>query len=373
MQTPKTLRQAAVRADWRWQDAHAVRSVSDLADYLHLSPVAVKQMAAAAARQPVKITPYYLGLLLPDDPADPLRRMVLPDPRELLVSPDESADPIADGGKHSPTPGLTHRHPERALIFPSMQCGGHCRYCFRRQRVGCVAAVWSDEEQANALEYIVQHREIREVILTGGDPLMLPDALLLTLLQRLRRIPHVRLLRVHTRMPAYNPFRITIALARGLAALHPLWVVTHFNHPRELTPVALRYLARLRRAAPLLNQSVLLRGVNDNPDVLRELGWRLAEAGIKPYYLHHPDRAIGTRHWRTPLTRGRRLWRELWGSLPGYMTPQYVLDLPGGHGKTPVAADYVAAAAGDIFHIRGPQGGRTYRYRDGKEPRINTD
>lgn len=373
MQTPEKLRQAAARADWRWQDAHAVRSVSDLANYLRLTPVAVKQMAAAAARQPVKITPYYLGLLLPDDPADPLRRMVLPDPRELQISPDELADPIADGGKHCPTPGLTHRHPERALIFPSMQCGGYCRYCFRRQRVGCAAAVWSDEEQANALEYIAQHREIREVILTGGDPLMLPDASLLTLLQRLRRIPHVRLLRVHTRMPAYNPSRITMALTRGLAALQPLWVVTHFNHPRELTPVALRYLARLRRAAPLLNQSVLLRGVNDNSDVLRELGWRLAEAGIKPYYLHHPDRAIGTRHWRTSLTRGRRLWRELWGSLPGYMTPQYVLDLPGGHGKTPVAADYVADAGGNVFHIRGPQGGRTYRYRDGEEPRMNTD
>ncbi len=364
MQRSKIVHHGPGRADWRWQDAHAARSVGALAQRLHLPPAAAARMEAAARRQPVKITPYYLALLRPDDPADPLLRMVLPDPRELRISPGESADPIADGGKHRPAPGLTHRHPERVLIFPSMQCGGYCRYCFRRRRVGGAAGAWTAAAQARALAYIAAHPEIREVILTGGDPLMLPDAPLLALLRRLRRIRHVRLLRVHTRMPAYNPFRITQALARGLAALQPLWVVAHFNHPRELTPTAVNYLQRLRQAVPLLNQSVLLRGVNDDPAVLRELGWRLAEAGVKPYYLHHPDRAPGTRHWRPPLARGRRLWRELWGSLPGYLAPQYVLDLPRGRGKVPASADYVTAAGANAFRIRRPQGGGICCYRD---------
>ncbi len=364
MQSPKTSRPAPGRADWRWQDAHAARSVRDLVRRLHLTPADAARLEEAARRQPVKITPYYLALLRPNDPADPLRRMVLPDPRELRLSPGESADPIADSGEHRPAPGVTHRHPERVLIFPSMQCGGYCRYCFRRRRVGGAERAWTAATQARALAYIARHPEIREVIMTGGDPLMLPDAPLLALLRRLRRIPHVRLLRVHTRMPAYNPFRITLPLVRGLAALQPLWVVTHFNHPRELTPVAARCLARLRRAVPLLNQSVLLRGVNDDPAVLRELGWRLAEAGVKPYYLHHPDRAPGTRHWRPALARGRRLWRELWGSLPGYLAPLYALDLPGGYGKVPLAADYAAPAGPLSFRVRRPRGRGAVRYRD---------
>lgn len=357
MQRSKSDHHGPGRADWRWQDAHAARSVRDLASWLHLTGAAASRLEAAVRRQPLKITPYYLALLRRNDPADPLRRMVLPDARELRTSPGESADPIGDGGQHRPAPGLTHRHPDRALLFPTMQCGGYCRYCFRRCRVGGADGAWTAAAQRRALAYIAAHPEIGEVILTGGDPLMLPDAPLLALLRRLRRIRHVRLLRLHTRMPAYNPFRITPALVRGLAALQPLWVVTHFNHPRELTPTAVTYLQRLRQAAPLLNQSVLLRGVNDDPAILRELGWRLAEAGVKPYYLHHPDRAAGTRHLRPGLRQGRRLWRALWGALPGYLVPQYVLDLPGGHGKVPLPPDYVQSAGVHAFRVRRPRGG----------------
>lgn len=328
------------RADWRWQDRHAVVNARELSEFLNLKPADAARIARAAALQPLKITPYYLSLMERDNPADPLRRMVVPDARELRISSGESADPIGDAGRFQPVPGVTHRHSDRALIYPAMHCAGYCRYCFRRRRVDAHAQPWRPGVERRALAYIGAHSEIKEVIVTGGEPLMLPDEQLLALLRRLRRIPHVRLVRLHTRMPAFNPFRITRRLAAGLAALQPLWVVVHFNHAREITPIAELFLRRLRRAAPLLNQSVLLRGVNDSVPVLRALCWRLAEVGVKPYYLHHPDRAEGTRHFRPALRSGVRLWRELSRAMPGYLIPKYVLDIPEGAGKTPLCGKY---------------------------------
>lgn len=341
-----------------------MRTAAGLSEYIDLTSAEIARIESAAKLQPLKITPYYLSLLDRNNPADPLRRMVLPDVRELHVAPGESADPIGDTGQYQPVPCVTHRHPERVLIYPVMQCAGYCRYCFRRRRVDADAEIWSSGVERKALKYIREHREIREVILTGGEPLLLDDAQLSALLKKLRRIPHIRLLRIHTRMPAFNPFRITRRLAVELKSFQPLWVVVHFNHPREITPVAGYYLDRLRRNAPMLNQSVLLKGVNDNADTLRELFWRLAERGIKPYYLHHPDQAEGTRHLRPSLRDGLSLWEELSGTLPGYLIPRYVLDVPGGFGKTALSMDCVEDTGSGGFHVRPPRSKRRVTYQE---------
>lgn len=321
---------------WRRQDARAIRHWRQLPESLRPRGAA-RELDETCRRHPLKITPHALALLKREVAGGPLRRMLLPDTRELRCAAGERDDPINDLGVFQPLPGLTHRHRNRVLIYPSMHCGGYCRYCFRRRRVGGGRRAWTDVQRRRVLDYIRARPAIREVILTGGDPLMLPDAALLSLLRRLRAIPHVRLLRLHTRMPFFNPARITARLADALAALQPLWVATHFNHPSELTAATCRHLRLLaRRGVPLLNQSVLLKGVNDDAAVLDELSWRLAETGVRPYYLHHPDPARGTRHFRTSLAAGRDIRRALWRSLPGYLAPQYVLDMPGGGGKLPL-------------------------------------
>ncbi|MCA1809043.1 MAG: KamA family radical SAM protein [Kiritimatiellia bacterium] len=330
---------------WRVEDTRALRSWRKACRLLNLPQEDAVSLDIACRRHPLKITHHYLRLLRADKPGGPLRRMLLPDARELTHAAAESADPIGDAGIHQVAPGVIHRHPSRVLLCPTWRCGGYCRYCFRRRRVGEEWRNWRADDIRGALDYIVAHPEIKEAILTGGDPLMLNDAVLLRLLGKLRQLPQLRLLRLHTRMPAFNPRRLTGSLAAGLAALQPLWLVTHFNHPREITPEVERALGRLRRrGVPLLNQSVLLRGVNDAPATLGELCWRLAAAGVKPYYLHHPDRALGTSHFYVSLARGRRLWRDLWRDLPGYLVPMYVLDSPGGGGKAPLVPAYSARA-----------------------------
>lgn len=347
--------------NWHWQNAQAVTTIRQLAEALNLPENDLAGLNTAISLHPLKITPYYLSLLKQDKPDGPLRKMVVPSASELTTSPEEISDPIGDYGKYRPVPRLTHRHPERILISPTMACAGYCRYCFRRARVGKNSLTWSASNRREALNYLTAHVEIKEVILTGGDPLMLPDAELIALLQDLRQIPHIRILRLHTRMPAYNPFRITETLIQSLAELNPLWIVTHFNHPAELTPTLESYLKPLSRVLPLLNQSVLLRGINDNVATLRELFWRLGELEIKPYYLHHPDQALGTRHLRPDLKTGRDLWKKLWGTMPGYLMPQYVLDIPGGHGKIPLNYQY-AAEEKEKFRVTHPQSTKTSLY-----------
>jgi lysine 2,3-aminomutase len=335
----------AVTMDERWQaeEARAVGSVEELWSLLGRPGEPPEALRRAAERFSVRVTRYYLELALSCGPDDALIRMILPDPRELRLLPGESPDPIGDADPRRgtrPAPGLTHRHPDRVLLFPTARCSVHCRFCFRR--------VWLRENEGAgpapgldaALEYVAAHPEIEEAILTGGDPLTLGDEPLLALLGRLRRIPHLRTLRIHTRVPAVNPFRLTPALARGLARFQPLWLVTHFAHPAELTGPAREGLARLADAGiPLLNQCVLLRGVNDSEQTLRRLVRELITCRVQPYYLHHLDPAPGISHFRVPPAAGLALLAEIQGTVPGYALPRYVRELPGARGKVPIIRD----------------------------------
>ncbi|CAA6605707.1 Lysine 2,3-aminomutase [Rhodospirillaceae bacterium LM-1] len=281
-----------------------------------------------------KISPAFQALIDPGDPMDPIARQFTPTPHETEAAPDDLIDPIGDLA-HSLSECLVHRHPDRVLLVPTWACPVHCRFCFRRDRVGGKGP--STVLLAQALDYIRAHEEIREVILTGGDPLMLQQKRLQTLLVELAAIPHVRSLRIHSRVPVAAPQRITQGLARLLGRLDKsVYLVAHVNHARELTFEARLGFDRLRQAGvPLLSQSVLLNGVNDRADVLEDLFRTLLAAGVKPYYLHHPDLVPGTGHLRPTLEEGRALMAELRPRLSGLAMPVYILDRPGGLGKIP--------------------------------------
>jgi len=353
--------------DWQWQDQNAVREAAALSELLPMTAESIKNIETARQRFQMKITPYYLGLMDPEDPGCPISKMVIPDIRELTVHPGELEDPTGDENLelgNQPVPHLVHRYPDRALLLPTAHCGTYCRHCFRRRLAGRADQTASAFELSAALRYIKTHTGIREVILSGGDPLMLSDEALVSLLQRIRKSPHVRLLRIHTRMPVVNPFRITDELAGELSRFRPLRLVLQVNHPREITPAAREHWARLSDSGiVLLNQSVLLRGVNDHADTLRDLGWRLIESGIQPYYLHHLDLAKGTGHFRVGIQKGLHLLRQLQGTLPGDAIPRYVLDTPGGYGKVPLQYPYVKEANPGEYRIETP-GGRHMTYRD---------
>jgi lysine 2,3-aminomutase len=301
-----------------------------------------------AARYAVAITPAMRDLIEPSDPHDPIARQFVPDPAELETTPEERADPIGDAA-HSPVPGIVHRYPDRVLLMPLHACAVYCRFCFRRETVGPDGQRGlSETALAAALDYIAAHPAIWEVILSGGDPLILSRQRLSRILAGLAGIPHVKVIRLHTRVPAVAPARVTDALARALRLPgKATYIVLHANHPRELTPAARAACGRIVDAGvPMLSQSVLLRGVNDDPATLAELMRALVEARVKPYYLHHADLAPGTRHFRTTIQHGQELVRGLRGRHSGLCQPTYMLDLPGGHGKVPIAASCIGSAAG---------------------------
>jgi lysine 2,3-aminomutase len=295
-----------------------------------------------AAQYAVAITPAMAGLIDPADPHDPIARQFVPDVAELETRPEETADPIGDNA-HSPVEGVVHRYPDRALLKLTAVCAVYCRFCFRREMIGPDAEVLSQKELDAALDYIAAHSEIWEVILTGGDPLVLSPRRLKAVVTRLAAIGHVKVIRVHTRVPAADPARVTPELVNALKAKgKATYVVLHANHPRELTDAARGACALLVDAGiPMLSQSVLLAGVNDDPATLEALLRALVECRIKPYYLHHGDLAPGTSHLRTSIEHGQSLMRQLRGRVSGLCQPEYVLDIPGGHGKSPVGPNYL--------------------------------
>ncbi|HEY5411596.1 MAG TPA: lysine-2,3-aminomutase-like protein [Caulobacteraceae bacterium] len=312
-------------------------------------------LGRVAARYAVAITPAMAELIDPDDPADPIARQFVPTEAELDHRPGESADPIGDEAK-SPVEGIVHRYPDRVLLMATYACAVYCRFCFRRETVGPTAArSLSPRALDAALAYIAARPEIWEVILTGGDPLILSPRRLGALMDRLSAIDHVKVIRLHTRVPVAEPARITGALAAALRRSgKAVYVALHADHPRELTPAARTACARLIDAGiPMLGQTVLLAGVNDEPETLGALMRTMVEHRIKPYYLHHPDFAPGTSHFRTSLAEGQALMRALRGRLSGLCQPTYVLDIPGGHGKVPVGPGYLEGG-----EVEDPWGGR---------------
>ncbi|MER8574218.1 KamA family radical SAM protein [Mesorhizobium sp. M1338] len=345
---PDTTWQAEIRA--------GVRHVRDLAS-LPLSPSERAAAQAAAANHKVRVPKAYLDLIDWNDPADPIRAQVIPSPDELVEQEGELDDPIADH-EFSPVPRLTHRHADRVLLFPTYQCAVYCRFCFRKESLTSIGRGYTREALEPALAYIADHSEIREVILTGGDPLSLPDKALAEIFARIEAIPHVRLLRLHTRVPVALPSRITPGLVAALQGRLMVTIVTHFNHPREITPATETACRTMRQAGfVLLNQSVLLKGVNDTVEVLeelcRELMYRL---GVKPYYLHHGDLARGMAHRRTTIAQGQALASALRARLSGICNPVYVLDLPEGGGKVPIGPCYVEGRDGEGWRLRGLDG-----------------
>lgn len=304
---------------------------------------AAAELEAVAARYAIAVTPAVAALINPADPTDPIGLQYLPSPEELETTPDEQADPIGDSA-HSPLKGIVHRYPDRLLLTATHACAVYCRFCFRREVVGPGGAGGLTAAELDAaLAYIAGHPEVWEVILTGGDPLVMSLRRIGDLVRRIADIPHVQILRVHTRLPVAEPERVSEALVSALAGSRlRLAVGVHVNHVRELTPAADAALARLTGAgALLLSQTVLLRGVNDRVEVLGELMRALVERGVRPYYLHHPDPAPGTARFRVSLAEGQALVRGLRGRYSGLCQPTYVLDIPGGFGKVPAGSAWI--------------------------------
>ncbi len=331
-----------------------LRSVPDLAAAGIANRERLAALQEVAARYAVAITPEVAGLIDPSDPDDPIARQFVPDPRELQAAPGESPDPIGDDA-FSPVEGIVHRYPDRVLLKLVNSCAVYCRFCFRREMVGPGRGMLKPRALAAALDYIGSNRQIWEVILTGGDPLILSPRRLKAVMTELAAIAHVKVVRVHTRVPVAAPQRINAALARALrAADRACFVVLHANHPRELSAAARAACARLVDAGiPMLAQSVLLRGVNDDVETLGALMRALVECRIKPYYLHHADLAPGTAHFRTTIAAGQGLLRALHGRYSGLCQPAYVLDIPGGYGKSPIGPNYLSADGAAVEDFNG--------------------
>jgi lysine 2,3-aminomutase len=320
--------------------ARVLRDADELIDEGLIEAAARASIAGVGQRYAVAITPAMRALI--EHPRDPIGRQFIPSPAELVVAPHESADPIADDAL-SPIKGVVHRYPDRALLKPLLICPVYCRFCFRREHVGPDGGLLSDAELQAAYVWFAARPAIREVILTGGDPLMLSPRRLASIIGALSDIPHIEILRVHTRVPGADPARVTDALTAALETDRSIWVVLHANHAREFTSEARTAIRKMTsRGIPMLGQSVLLRGVNDSVAALEALFRAMLAARVKPYYLHQLDAAPGTARFHVPIDEGRRLLAQLRGRVTGLAWPTYVLDIPGGHGKVPIGPDYLA-------------------------------
>lgn len=322
-----------------------LRNPTQLCEHGLASPEQLPALAAVAARYAVAVTPDLDALIDRADPRDPIARQFVPDVAELDHKPEELADPIGDD-THSPVEGIVHRYPDRVLLKITHVCAVYCRFCFRREMVGPTKPnALSPDALARALDYIRSDRNIWEVILTGGDPLVLSPRRLRAVMTELAGIDHVKVVRLHTRVPIADPTRVTSELVRAMKASgKATYVAVHVNHARELSASARESLARMADAGiPLLSQTVLLKDVNDTPEVLGTLMRALVECRVKPYYLHHGDLAPGTSHLRADIATGQKLMRDLHGRLSGLCQPTYVLDIPGGHGKSPIGPAYLSA------------------------------
>ena len=327
--------------DWRWQVQHRIRQQHRIEAMLTLSEAERGGFRLGRAILPFAITPYYMSLLNPDDPSDPLRRTVVPTIDEFIRMPGEAEDPLGEETQ-SPLPGLVHRYPDRVLLLAHDFCSTYCRYCTRSRMVGHGAVTPERARLQAMVDYIHGSPQVRDVLISGGDPLTLGDERLEWLLARLRRVPHLEIIRIGTKVPAVLPQRITPALTRMLRRFHPLWMSVHFTHPRECTPEAYRACERLADAGiPLGSQTVLLKGINDDVATMRTLMHHMLRMRVRPYYLYQCDPITGSSHFRTPVACGQAIIRGLRGFTSGYAVPTYVIDAPGGGGKIPLMPDYV--------------------------------
>ncbi len=351
--------------DWRWQLRSRIRTLAQLEKTFTLSADERDAVSRHTGSLPVGITPYYASLMDREDPADPLRRTHIPVGQEYLRTPGEADDPLGED-HDAAVPGLVHRYPDRVLFLSTGFCSTYCRYCTRSRMVGEAGGDYqfSVRQWDKALEYIAAHPEIRDVLLSGGDPLTLADDKLDYLLTRLRAIKHVEFVRLGTKVPTVLPMRVTRGLVKMLKKHHPLWMSIHVTHPAELTPETTEAYARLADAGiPLGSQTVLLKGINDSIDILKPLMHGLLMRRVKPYYLYQCDPITGSAHFRTPVEKGLEIIQGLRGHTTGYAVPTFVIDAPGGGGKIPLLPESVVGRDGDDLLLRNFEGG-LYRYPD---------
>lgn len=358
--------------DWKWQISHSIKDISTFENLtgIRFSEKERNELHETLMKFPLSITPYYLSLIDKNNYAnDPVFRQAFPSPSELVISQCDHADPLHEDAD-SPAPGVTHRYPDRVLFHISNVCSMYCRHCTRKRKVGDRDSIPGREEIMKGLDYIRQTPVVRDVLLSGGDPLMLPDDYLDWILTELSKIPHVQVVRIGTRMPVVLPYRITDELVAMLKRHHPLWLNTHFNHPRELTPSAKEALAKLANAGiPLGNQTVLLAGVNDCPLIIKSLVQKLVENRVRPYYLYQCDLSEGLSHFRTTVGKGMEIMESLIGHTSGFAVPTYVIDAPGGGGKIPVMPNYLITLATNKVVLRNYEGViTTYQEPDCYEP-----
>ena len=349
--------------DWRWQTRHRIRSLAQFEQQLELSDDERQALTEGGSMLPVGITPYYMSLLDRHDAMQPLRRTVVPVTKEFTRTIGEADDPLGEDG-HSPVPGLVHRYPDRVLLLALDFCSTYCRYCTRSRVVGHGEIMPNEARLQTAFDYIRETPAIRDVLISGGDPLALSEDKLDWILGQLRAIPHLEFIRIGTKMPAVLPQRVTPALTRMLKKYHPLWMSVHFLHPDECTPEANRACSRLADAGiPLGAQTVLLKGVNDSVPVMQDLIHKLLMMRVRPYYLYQCDPISGSSHFRTSVSKGLEIIEGLRGHTTGYAVPTYVIDAPGGGGKIPLQPNYVVGREGDFLLLRNYEG-QVYKYPD---------
>jgi lysine 2,3-aminomutase len=348
---------AEISSGWRWQLQNAVTTADELARRVQLTESELQgARRAEASGFPISITPYYLSLLDPSDPACPVRRQVVPQADEAQEVIGDLADPLGETA-HEVAPELVQRYPDRALLLVSDRCSVYCRFCTRSRLVGAGGGARSLSQLSQAFAYLEAHPEIRDVIVSGGDPLVMATSKLEALVARVRSIQSVETIRLATRVPVTLPQRVTDELLAALRPHHPLWLMTHFNHPRELTPQAREACRRLADAGfPVMNQSVLLRGVNDDAATLETLFRGLVRERVRPYYLLQMDPVRGTGHLRTPLAVGREIMRQLQGRLSGIALPKFIVDTPGGFGKVPAGPSFEVSREGGVTRFRTARG-----------------
>jgi lysine 2,3-aminomutase len=341
--------------DWKWQFRNRLKSLATLREFMPVTTDEAAAFAQGGMNLPFAITPYYLGLIDPMNPDDPIRKTVIPRAAEFVNSPTEMVDPCGEDGAMV-APGLVHRYPDRVLFLVNETCSVYCRYCTRSRLVG------SGEHEVDyeaAYDYLRRHPEIRDVLISGGDPLVMDDHKLEAIISRLREIPHIEIVRMGSKVPVVLPQRVTPALVNMLKKYHPFFMSVHFLHPAEITPEACNRLADA--GIPVFSQTVLLKGVNDDPEVMRRLMTKLLTLRVRPYYIYQCDPVQGTAHFRTTVQKGLEIMRHLRGHITGYAVPTYVIDAPGGGGKVPVSPDYVVSMDDERVILRNYEG-KEYTY-----------
>jgi len=350
--------------DWTWQLRNRITTLSQLEQLMTLTPDEKEGCLFSAHKLSLAITPYFFNLIDTKNPECPIRKQVIPNIKEAFIAPGESSDPVGEEGT-MPVPGIVHRYPDRVLFLVTDRCASYCRYCTRSRLVSNAQAYDFHPEIEQGLKYIEKHPEIRDVLISGGDPLLLSDAKIDSLLDRLRAIPHVEFIRMGSRIPVFLPQRITPELAQIFRKHGPIWLSIHTNHPKEITQELAAACERLSLAGvPLGNQSVLLSGINDSLDIMKSLVHRLLMIRVRPYYLYACDLIEGSTHFRAPIQKGIEIIRGLRGHTTGYSVPQLVIDGPGGGGKIPINPEYVQAIHDGILELRNFED-RTYIYPTG--------